>query len=361
MTSTTIKAAATAARRPSGLLIPIVVIGVGVAAIALAKDPAYGWAGVLVGAVFGITIAIGGALFASINVASGARWWGPVRHLCIGTARTIWIPIVALALVLAFGIGSVYPWAQEHVLETNHLVHSKTGWLNEPFFIARSVVIMLVWLVFIGALRKRIANQQARGLVPTAVLFLVVFALTISVGFWDWTMSIEPTWFSTMHGVYGFAGALQVGIAVVTIRAVRDRSVGAKPRYDLGSLLFAFSCFWGYIWYSQGMLIWYAHIPEETQHFAHRLSGGWTMLFWLNPLLNLAVPLIGLMSRHAKRSPLVVGQVAIIVVIGHFLDILLLVGPGVGPADSVLPWAAAGAAAAVGAGMILLQRRQAAV
>jgi hypothetical protein len=339
------------------LLVPLVVIGVAVTVYALVSEPAYGWAGILIAAVFGLTIAIGGALLASINIATNAQVWRPIRHSCVGVARTLPVPAVALALVLGLGISALYPWANEEIVESSHLLHGKTGYLNQPFFIARSIVILLIWFAFVGALRKRIEADEPKSLARTAIGFLIVFALTVSVGFWDWTMSLEPEWFSTMHGVYGFAGCLQVGIAVVALAAMRDKRVGAKPLFDLGSLLFAFSLFWGYIWYSQGMLIWYANIPEETVYYATRFSGGWTMLFWLNPLLNLVVPIIVLMSRHAKRSRAVVGQVALVVVIGHFLDILLQVGPSVGPVETVLPVAAAGTTIAVAAGMLLLHRR----
>ena len=178
-------------------------------------------------------------------------------------------------------------------------------------------------------------------------------------------MSLEPEWFSTMHGVYGFAGAFQVGIAVTLLIAVRSKKISDKPLFDLGTLLIAFSAFWGYIWYCQGMLIWYANIPEETFHYTNSLSHGWSTLFWLNPIINTALPMALLMSRHARRSRMMLTQVAGLVVIGHFLDILLLVGPAAGTYEkpvvgglaSVMPVGAVGAALAIGAGMMLLHRR----
>lgn len=346
-----------AAQKPAGVVVPIIVAGSAIAAFAVGTEPTYGWAGVLVGALFGVTIAIGGALFAAINIASAARWWRPARHVFVAVSRTLPVPAVALLLVLGLGVSALYPWANEEVVAHSHIIHGKTGWLNKPFFIARGIAILLIWFAFVSALAKRIEADREKPMVVAAVLFLIAFALTISVGFWDWTMSLEPEWFSTMHGVYGFIGCLQVSIAVVALVALRDPDIGDKPLRDLASLLFAFSVFWGYIWYSQGMLIWYANVPEETFHYANQLANGWSALFWLNPVLNLAIPVVVLMSRHAKRSRLVLGQVAFIVVIGHFLDLLLHVGPAVGPVGSILPWAAAGAAAAVGGAMVLLLRR----
>ncbi len=356
MSSTTTTARVPSARKPVGLLIPALVVGLGAAAVAFAVEPTHGWAGLLIGAVFGITIAIGGALLAAINVATGARVWRPVRHNCMSVARTLPVPAVALGFVLLLGVWSLYPWADADFMAHNHLVGAKEPWLNWPFFVGRSVVILLLWFVFIAALRKRIVADQPKRLLRAAIGFLIIFAITITVGMWDWAMSLEPEWFSTMHGVYGFAGCLQVGIAAVALRALRDPTVGKKPLYDLGSLMFAFSLFWGYIWYSQGMLIWYANIPEETAHYATRLTGDWSMLFWLNPIINAVIPIIMLMSRHAKRSRFVVGQVALVIIVGHLLDVLLLVGPAVGPASTVIPLAAVGCGLAIASGMILLMR-----
>lgn len=343
----------------------VTAVGLTLVVAGLVIEPVLGWAGLLVGAVFGLTVATGAALFASINLATAAKWWRPVRHDCVSIARTLPVPAAALAILLALGVGVLYPWANEQFMAESHLVHAKAGWLNRPFFTVRSVIILLLWFAFVGSLRRHLTTGHTVRLVRTGIGFLIVFGLTISVGFWDWTMSLEPEWFSTMHGVYGFAGAFQVGIAVTLLVALRNHKVGAKPLYDLGSLLFAFSLFWGYIWYCQGMLIWYANVPEETFHFANHLSNGWTSLFWINPILNVVLPIILLMSRHARRSRVMLGQVATVVVVGHFVDILLLVGPAagrynspeVGGADSIMPLAALGAALAVGGGMVLLHRK----
>jgi len=118
-------------------------------------------------------------------------------------------------------------------------------------------------------------------------------------------------------------------------------------------LLSAFSFFWGYIWFCQAMLIWYANIPEETIHYATRFSGGWSALFWLNPIINLAVPFITLVSMNARRNPGVVSQVAVVVLVGHALDMFLLVAPALGPAGGLAPLAAIAGLAAIGAGMLV--------
>lgn len=342
--------------QPHRIATPVVLIGVAIVLYTLAIDVKQGLAGLLVAAMFGLTIAMGSALFAAINVVGGAKWWRPVASVCMTNARTLIVPAGLLVVVLAFGVKQLYPWATHEVVERgHHLLHHKATWFSTPFFLARAAIILGLWGLLVTTLAKRL-NQTVKP-ARTGVFFLMIFSLTTALAFSDWTMSLEPEWFSTMYGVYGFAGSLQVGIAVTIIFALRKKDVGGKPLYDLGSLLFAFSCFWGYIWYCQAMLIWYAGMPEETFYFAHRLTGGWSALFWINPLINLVVPLIFLMSRHAKRSRMMLKQIAVVVVIGHFLDMLLLVGPAVSEAGTMLPWAALGATVAVAGGMLFWRQR----
>ncbi|RMH38627.1 MAG: hypothetical protein D6689_19040 [Deltaproteobacteria bacterium] len=356
----TLPSAQTLPPRRSGALVAFGIGGAIVAAIAVLANPAAGWAGVLTAAVYGLTIALGGALFAAIFAGTGAVWWLPIRSIPLAIAGTLLVPALALALFVALGAIHVYPWADPEVVAHNHLIHGKAGWLNWPFYAVRAAVVLLLWWALVGAMRRRFA--EGRPLARIGIGFLVVFALTLSVASWDWLMSIETEWYSTMYAVYVFAGAIHAGIAttaLVTFR--RRRALGAaldRNRIQtLGSLLFAFAFFWGYIWFSQAMLIWYANIPEETIHYAARMSNGWTAAFWLNLVLNLAVPFLVLMPVGSRRSTFVVSQVAVVVLLGHWLDVLLLVGPGVAPASSAVPYAAVGATVAVGAAMLHRLRR----
>lgn len=346
-------------RQNGGALLALAVVGLGLTAAAIVSDPTHGWAGVLTAGMFGITIALGGALFSAIFTATGATWWKPLRGVPLAIAGTIAVPAAAIAAVVALGVTSLYPWADPEIAHSSHVIHGKLGWLDRTFFSARAAVILLVWLGMIAALRRKAAAREP--LVRMSIFFLVVFALTISVATWDWTMSLEPEWYSTMYAVYGFAGAIHAGIAATALWALRKRrslgsAFGTHQVHTLSSLLFAFSFFWGYIWFCQAMLIWYANIPEETLHFAHRFTGGWSMLFWLNPVLNLAIPFVALLSTAAKRNPAVLVQVALVVLVGHWLDVFLLIGPGVGESASVLPYAALGATATVVAAMVYLLR-----
>ena len=193
--------------------------------------------------------------------------------------------------------------------------------------------------------------------------FLVLYAITNAVASWDWGMSLEPEWFSTMYAVYVFAGTFLGGIAAVALLVLtleRNGQLARRPKpaalHDLGKLLFAFATFWAYIWFCQYMLIWYANLPEETGHYAARLSGGWSMLFYLNPILNWVVPFVVLLSAGTKRHAPTLAPVAIVVLLGRWLDCFLLVAPAAGPLPG-FPTAAVAASLAVLGGMGLLFRR----
>jgi hypothetical protein len=288
----------------SSLRSALVVAGAVGTGVAVALQPSEGWAGLLTAGLYGVTLALGGALFLDIQVVSGGRWWFPLRRVPLRLAATLPVPLAAVALALVLGLQSLYPWARAAAVEASALLQAKRAWLNAPLFLARAVVVGLVWLVLVGALRSALAAaiqrpspEARRRLVRSALVFLPVFALTLSVAAWDWGMSLEPEWFSTMYGVLLFAGTFQGGIAAVTVLALLldrqgrlDAPLGAGARHDLGKLLFAFSTFWAYAWFCQYMLIWYANLPEETGHYAARFADGWSTLFWLVPILRTVAP-----------------------------------------------------------------------
>ncbi len=322
--------------------------------IGILLRPEAGWSGLLIGGFFGLTLALGASLFAAINAVSGARWSAPFAVVPSALGRTLIVPALALAVTFLGGLSVLYPWAQPAVVEGSHLLQEKTAWLNVPFFLARAGIILLVLLAMTHSLFHRPASGNAAALPrpPAAAVFLVVFAVAITVGSWDWLMSLEPEWFSTMYGVYSFAGAFVGGIAAITVLSIRlsgshasPVQLGERQLHDLGSLLFGFSVFWAYIWFCQYMLIWYANIPEETPYYARRLSYSWSMLFWLNPVVNFVVPFVVLLSSRAKRNPQVLMEVAGVVLAGRWLDTYLMVAPALAryPEFPVYALAATGA------------------
>ncbi len=330
-----------AARRHLPLLAIALVCGGCLVAGAIAM-PRRALSEALVAGVFTVTLPLGAALFAAIGVAVGARWWHPLHEVFEDAARLIVVPAMVLAVVLLVGAGVIYPWTDPEVAAT-HAVHAKHAWLQVPFFQARAIVVLVLWVWMVHRLSSRISRafsqpspQTTRLLARSAIIFALCFGLSISVAWWDWLMSLEPEWFSTMQGVYGFANTLVGGIALVTLVALsRERrgvlSLTDAQTHDLGKMLFAFSFFWGYIWFCQFMLIWYANIPEEGGWFIHRLAGGWTPYFLLNGVFGFVLPFILLMSAAAKIHRPRLLLAVWIVIAGRAMDIWMSVAPSLEP------------------------------
>lgn len=309
------------------------------------RDPAQAFPGLLTASMFGTGLALGAAVFIAIQGTSGARWWAPLSPVSAALAGTFPVSGLAVLATLVLGLKTLYPFARPGAVAESEVLRAKAAWLNPPFVLARAVLVVVIWTILIRALRRRLAalterpsEQTRRAFTRTSVAFLLLLAPTLSVASWDWLMSLEPSWYSTMFSVYVFSGTFLAGIAVVTLASVwldaRGRltvPLAPETRHDLGKLLFAFGTFWAYIWFSQYLLIWYTNLPAETPYYARRLSSGWTLLFWLNPVLNFGVPFLALLSAGVKRRPAVLAQVALLVLLGRWLDGYLLVAPASGP------------------------------
>ena len=206
----------------------------------------------------------------------------------------------------------------------------------------RAVGYVVLWVLFSKALLAVSRKQDSAGGVKLTIrnirlsaVFLTVYAVTFTLASWDWLLSLEPMWFSTMWGVYNFAGMAQAALAVVIILGLLLRKTGGPLAgkftndhlHDMGKLLLGFSCFWMYIWFSQYMLIWYSNIPEETSYFIHRMKGPWAPVFILSIILNWIVPFFVLLPRQSKRSESVMVKVACVVLIGRWVDLSLMVLP----------------------------------
>lgn len=303
-----------------------VVLGLGLVSLGLgfALQPAQAWANVLLTAYNLTCVGLGGLFLLAIQSITGARWSDPI--LKAHRAMPALLPFAAvMMLLLWFGAERLYPWSRPEAA-ADHLLQGRLVWLNKPFFFGRVAVFFGLWIL----LGRRLVNQ-GRG----AALFILVFGVTFSMANFDWLMSLELTWYSTIFAIYGFSGLFLQGIAIVTISAIVLRRVGLLPEisraqnHDLGKLLFAFSCFWAYIWLSQFLLIWYANIPAETGPARLLLSARWAPLFYLNLVLNFLLPFILLLSRRAKAQEGMLLMASFIILVGHWLDLYLQFMPPV--------------------------------
>ncbi|MBI2220125.1 MAG: hypothetical protein HYU53_02840 [Acidobacteria bacterium] len=317
-------------------------------ALALVQDPQRGWAGILLASYALAAVGLGGLLFVAIQYASGADWGVAFRR--VPEAMTAALPFGAAGVALVMALHpSLYAWTGEG----QHFTGFKALWLSTPFFFWRAAVYVALWLLFtrviVGASRAQdrgapaAAEQWTRTGTRWSVLFIVVFALTFWLASFDWIMSLDAHWYSTIFGIYNFAGLFSAALAVIILLLLWLRGsseLGAfvtdEHVHDLGKLLFAFCTFWMYIWFSQYMLMWYANIPEEAGYFVRRRTDGWLPLFYLNVVLNWVVPFLALLSRPAKRNARVLASVAVVVLAGRWLDLYMMIQPSVTAGPPVL-------------------------
>ena len=298
------------------------------------------WANLLLASYYVLMLGLAGVLLIAIEYVTGAGWSLALRRVPEAMAGTL--PAGAALFVLVLVVSPwLYPWFHEGHAGGEGTTWFRGLWLTPWFFYIRSAIYLAVWIAFARKMVARSRQQDADGdLSHThangrwSAAFLVVFGLTLWLASFDWIMSIEPHWYSTIFGVYHFAGLILGGLAMTTIVAIWLERLGplrgiltAEHLHDLGKLLFAFSTFWMYIWFSQYMLIWYANIPEETTYFLSRLAGFWEPVFYLNFLLNWAIPFFVLLSVRGKRSPNLMLKACWVILVGRWVDLYWMVMP----------------------------------
>ncbi|MGL1885659.1 MAG: quinol:cytochrome C oxidoreductase [Reichenbachiella sp.] len=297
--------------------------------------------------VFFAGLAVIGVFFIAIQYVTQSGWSVGVKRIPMAMAS--WLPIAGV-LMLVLWIWSnhdLFHWTHEALYDPTSpkfdpIINDKKGYLNFGFYIGRMVVFFGVWYLLFVQIRKHMLAEDVEGgtarwkkNVVLSAIFLVFFGYSSSIAAWDWVMSVDPHWFSTMFGWYVFASWWVSGLALIAYIAIllKDRGylsvVNANHLHDLGKFMWGFSIFWTYIWFSQFLLIYYANIPEETIYFVERLkSDFYAKFFFLNLIINFALPFLLLMTRQAKRHARILKVVAPIILFGHWLDFYLMITPG---------------------------------
>jgi len=333
--------------------------------VGLFADPTHASISLLAGAFLFLTLALSGLFFLAIEQVTGASWSASIRRVPEAMAATVPAGAAVFALALALNLNR-YPWMHEMHGSADSPFWFKQVWLTPVFFVARAIVYLGLWVWLANRLLRVLrgydehwSEASRRAGVRFSALFLVFGGLTFCLASFDWIMSFEPHWYSTIFGVYNFAGLMLSGLATITILAVREHAKGPlqsaltpEHLHDLGKLMFAFSCFWMYIWFSQYMLIWYSNIPEETGYFLDRIGGSWTPVLLLCLALNWAMPFVLLLSVRAKRDPRILVKICCVILAGRCVDLYLMILPTFGGATLIsVVW---GAAATVAAGSVFV-------
>ena len=292
----------------------------------------------LVAFMFGATVVVGGMFFATLQHLVGARWSTTLRRLAesIGAVTPL---LVVLVLPILWGMSTLFPWASGGPQPAD--VVAKEGYLNPQFFTIRAGLYVVTWAV-IGTWFHRKSVEQDRsgdphltkGMRKVSSIAVILYGVTITFAGFDWLMSLDPTWYSTMFGVYTFAGSMLSGLCAIATTALLLQRAGylrgvvtVENYHDLGKLMFGFIVFWAYIAFSQFMLIWYANLPEETAWYRGHWDNGWSTLAIALCFLQFAIPFFAMLSRHAKRNPKLMLTVALLLIGMHYVDLFWVVMP----------------------------------
>lgn len=298
--------------------------------------------------IFFAGISIMGVFFLAFNYVAWAGWSAGIKRIPSAFGNYLWVAFpLTLVLFIFFG-HDLFHWTHASLYDPSspdydELLVGKSAFLNTPFFIGRTVVYFALWLLCWSTLRKYAKNEDLDGdvkwwhkSVVTSAFFLIIFGVTSSMSAWDWAMSMDPHFFSTMFGWYVFASWFVTALAFITLIVVilKDNGylaiVNENHLHDLGKFIFAFSIFWTYIWFEQFLLIYYANIPEEVGYFVQRLkTDAYTPIFFLTLFLNFFFPFLVLMTRGAKRLSIMLKIVCVVVILGHWFDFYMITTPPV--------------------------------
>jgi hypothetical protein len=317
------------------------VVGCAVLGMGNPKQFFFSW---LVSFLFFLSLALGALFFVLIQYAAQGGWGIVLRR--IGETVFATLPVMAvLFLPVLLGLHDLYEWSHPGITEQDALLHWKAPYLNVPFFLIRAALFFGIWS-FIAVLYYRGSRGQdttgdpgvSARLRRFAGPSIIVLALTQTFAAVDWIMSLTPHWYSTMFGVYFFAGSFVGFIALLSVLAVAmqkagllDTVISADHLHDVGKLLFGFTVFWTYIAFSQFFLIWYANLPEETVWYQARMEGSWMTVSIVLMVGHFVAPFFYLMGRTVKRKGVTLAIGGAWVVAMHFVDLYWQVMPTLHP------------------------------
>ena len=316
------------------------VIGLAASAGLGIRDPQQFFFSWLVAFTFFLSIALGGMFFVLTHFLTKASWSVVVRRLAEQAMGTLPL-FILLFIPVIFGMHELFHWTHTEAVAEDHLLQLKQPFLNKNFFLVRAAIYFAIWTLVALWFKRTSVRQDRTGDVPSTLrmirfsaLSLIAFALTVSFAAIDWIMSLDPHWYSTMFGVYYFAGCL-VGIfsfmVVVMTRLEKSGAFGGTVTvehfHDMGKLLFGFTVFWAYIAFSQYFLIWYGNIPEETVFYLHRMEGAWKSVTGILLVGHFAVPFLFMMNRVVKRRAGLLTAGALWLLLMHLIDLYWLIMP----------------------------------
>ncbi|MBL0014418.1 MAG: quinol:cytochrome C oxidoreductase [Flavobacterium sp.] len=300
------------------------------------------WSALYVACIFFMLITMGVLAFYAIQQVAQAGWSPVLFRVMQGI--TAYLPIGSLLffillLMAGFHFNHLFPWLDPEVVAHDKLIQNKSGYLNFPFWIVRAMVFLGGWNLYRYFSRKNcLAQDEAndnsfyKKNFNISAMFLVFFIVTESIMSWDWIMSLDPHWFSTLFGWYVFASFFVSGITTICMITLYLKSVGYLEHvntshiHDLAKFMFGISVFWTYLWFSQFMLIWYANIPEEVTYFVQRIED-YNLPFFGAVVMNFVFPILILINTDFKRITWVLVMAGTVILLGHYVDFFNMIMP----------------------------------
>lgn len=317
-----------------------ILFGAAIFAFGVGKDPVRLWSNYLINYFFWMNVGMFGLFFVALQHLTASYWSSTIRR--VAESFIAYIPVSALMFIgLLFGTHSLFEWTHTDVVNADPILKMKEAYLNMPFFIVRHVTLYAIVFFLGGKLVKNSLSQDKKADATLSLKnttlsapFIMLFAVFYTLAAVDLMMSLSPHWFSTIFGVYCWAGLMCSGLAVLTFWTVHLRKKGVLAGFvtedhlhDLGKLMFAFMVFWAYVAFSQYMLIWYANLPEETPYMILRTQTGYKNFSLVLMLIKFVVPLFLLVCRPAKRSQNWLLVMVALFIFGQWLDTYWIVMP----------------------------------
>lgn len=324
----------------------LIVIGICSFIFGLVSDYKTAWASYLIVNYYFLSIAMGATFFFVIQVITQSGWSSAFKR--VSEAMMSYIPFAAVFfLLLFFGVKDLYHWSHPEAVASDELLSHKAPFLNIPFFFIRMIICFVLWIIFTTILRKLSVKEDTYGETDVNGIKLLfgkselyskvlafILAITFSLSAFDWIMSIDAHWYSTIFALKNLVAAFLHGVSILTLIVFILHNRGFFPFlnkfhiHDFARYIFMLSIVWGYFWFAQFMIIWYGNIPEETVYYYTRWQTGWKVLFFLEIVLNWAIPFLILLPVKMSRNKTVISVIIIILIIGQYLDLFVQIIPG---------------------------------
>jgi len=318
----------------------LIAIGIIAMSIGFAVNPGRAWANFLLNNYYFLSLAIGATFFMTIQHITQSGWSSMFKR--IPEAIGSYIPIAGiLMLVLLLGSHYLYQWSYMESVTGDELLEHKSPYLNIPFFTIRIVLFFAAWIIMVRLLRRESLREDINGGLDHfnksefySKVFIFILAITFSLGTFDWIMSIDAYWFSTIFALKNLVSAFYHACAVILLILLLLNGKGyfkllnKYHLHDFARYMFMLGIIWAYFWFSQFLLIWFANLPEETTYFTTRLSNEWKPLFFANIILNFFIPFLVLIFNQADRNKPILIIICLILIIGQWVDLYLQIAPG---------------------------------